>query len=732
VNVSISSSNTILSIDETAFDLQKRPMDSTFIDSNDFENSFINETGTNHLQYAHELPTGNMPTFQGPLLALAAKYNLSIDSVMGAGDLMQQAQVVKQRFFGEVLLSVMSKLEGKSTEKMPVSVSLSHTRLIANFGIAISLSILLLILAIALISLLYLTRLVRRPLQLKHDPSTATSAALAIQGTETSHYFEGLDRAQITQIETVLNSHTFFMRDGKLLRADDTEVKTPALTQPSTTNKRRSNKWQFLSRLRPGKAGGENEDWRPQSLHRWMGALLILFLAFIIAILIAMYSISRGTGLHDLALVYQGDIRIGNHSMISLAPYSIIPTLIGVLVKLWWSTIDDTFRRLSPFISMLRRPQKLSDGAALSYVTSPILWITAVAFKRGHWLLVVVTFGAFTTEVLQVTLSALWTRSIGPLTHNIALRQNFEIRTTGHIFPGFISTSEIGYDEAYPGVTAYLYGGKGYQTSWIFSALAQLAYNSTPPAWSKDGWGFPPVDLSSVTQSLVASQNSSLTDGISVSLGSASNATFTSPALTGRIQCTPINNSSRWVVRRDLTNTTQWNITANPTDLLTGYELTSSVRIKAFQNSTSQSPPASVAIGQWLHYGYTSDNGNLIYEPQAHSNFTILWINASYPILYFDNNAVEAGDTGQLVRQSHFIFADMPQVQALNCVPIFEITNANVTVGVYDGTVMHYDLLDNPRNATEAWNDAFGIHYSNETAYIDHSPGNINYNNTVR
>jgi hypothetical protein len=67
----------------------------------------------------------------------------------------------------------------------------------------------------------------------------------------------------------------------------------------------------------------------------------------------------------------------------------------------------------------------------------------------------------------------------------------------------------------------------------------------------------------------------------------------------------------------------------------------------------------------------------------------------------------------------------MPHVQALNCVPIFEITNAKVTV-------MHYNLLDNPKNATEAWNDALGIHYSNETAYIDHSPGNIDYNNTVR
>ncbi|KAF2799724.1 hypothetical protein K505DRAFT_356316 [Melanomma pulvis-pyrius CBS 109.77] len=101
------------------------------------------------------------------------------------------------------------------------------------------------------------------------------------------------------------------------------------------------------------------------------------------------------------------------------------------------------------------------------------------------------------------------------------------------------------------------------------------------------------------------------------------------------------------------------------------------------------------------------------------SNFTVLWINASFPRWYADIS------TGP----SRLIFPDKPQVAALNCMTILETVNASVTVSINDGSVQAYKLLDQPKNATEAW-IGFDSHWANETEYRNR-PGSPQYNNTV-
>lgn len=177
---------------------------------------------------------------------------------------------------------------------------------------------------------------------------------------------------------------------------------------------------------------------------------------------------------------------------------------------------------------------------------------------------------------------------------------------------------------------------------------------------------------------------------------------------------------SRWVLEADLTNSTIWNLKANPTDIQLGYELSDYVRFDGLpQPGPGQEKPASVSVGAWLHYDYNCYLYNE-YDNAAPINFTVLWVNGGYPEPYKDVSG-----------EMHFIFTETPQVQALNCMPIFEKTNAQITVNVNDGTIEDYEFLDALRVASEAWDDNFGVHIANITAY-NQTGGIKGFDNTVR
>lgn len=79
---------------------------------------------------------------------------------------------------------------------------------------------------------------------------------------------------------------------------------------------------------------------------------------------------SKETGKYQAALVYQNGALFGDHRF-SIAPYSIVPTLIAVILKLCWATLDSTVRRLAPFLQMLKRPQK-APHSMVSYLSTSI------------------------------------------------------------------------------------------------------------------------------------------------------------------------------------------------------------------------------------------------------------------------------------------------------------------------------------------------------------------------
>ena len=124
-------------------------------------------------------------------------------------------------------------------------------------------------------------------------------------------------------------------------------------------------------------------------------------MATLICGIIALFAISKESLLYESFFIYQKNVSIGKGVTADIAPYAIIPTLLAVIVKLWWGGLDSTFRRLQPFIAMTRHPVRVSEGFTLSYANMFMLWASWKARKHRHWLLALITLGAFLTEVCK-------------------------------------------------------------------------------------------------------------------------------------------------------------------------------------------------------------------------------------------------------------------------------------------------------------------------------------------
>lgn len=102
-----------------------------------------------------------------------------------------------------------------------------------------------------------------------------------------------------------------------------------------------------------------------------------------------------------------------------------------------------------------------------------------------------------------------------------------------------------------------------------------------------------------------------------------------------------------------------------------------------------------------------------MYNPSNPQNFTVLWIHAGPPYLFYN----ETSDVVEDWEVPRLIFKDKPQVEALNCEPIFETSKARIIVNADNGRVQNYKLLESPKPVADAWSDAFTSHFSNESEY---------------
>lgn len=346
-------------------------------------------------------------------------------------------------------------------------------------------------------------------------------------------------------------------------------------------------------------------------------------------------------------------------------------------------------------------------------------------------------------------MSALFDRGPGNVTEAITFNRTLEVRDIPFIF----DTSQSFYPDAsddYAGtVLAGLY--TNLSSHWMYTAAIQLTLNGSEPSWSKAGWSFVPVELNDLDRINLPNNLDTSDESLG---GPTKNISLTTPAVRGRIECDEyptqtLTNLSVWLTSTDLRNHTIWNASTIPNDLEGGYQLgavysklpsailpiTSSENISTCPNCTTVFVnPAEIvccgngsssALDSSIAIGYWSPNTN----PAAWTvrnwqrNFTAKWIHGD-AVTGIKRNEDQNG-----YYDAHLLFPGVPSVTMMNCKPIVESAEAEITVNPANGEIQTFSITSQPIELTEAFSDNFLPH--NETRF-SRETGLIYYNVTLR
>lgn len=363
-------------------------------------------------------------------------------------------------------------------------------------------------------------------------------------------------------------------------------------------------------------------------------------------------------------------------------------------------------------------------------------------------------------------MSALFDRAPGIVVKPIDLTRSIEIRDIPFVFPTEQALYPHMSNDYSANVVADLY--RNLSTYWMYTAAIQLTLNGPEPAWSRDGWSFVPVKLDDIHSVVLPNDLGASKQMVD---GSHANVSFTTPALRGRIECSQyptdvLANTSNWLLPRDLTNHTYWDSSTIPRDergnyLEGGYELgalptwtrheesgylyplnssqqsssgdmggcpgctttfVNPSRIICCGNGSSNAWDPNVAVGYW------SPNTNLsTWTPREwHQNFTAKWFygNAVTGVTNIDRNPYSSStiNTG-------ILFPEPPSVSLLNCRPLVESAEADITVNAANGDIQSFNIITEPKERSEAFADNFLPHNKTQIRWRENK---FVYNVTLR
>ena len=289
------------------------------------------------------------------------------------------------------------------------------------------------------------------------------------------------------------------------------------------------------------------------------------------------------------------------------------------------------------------------------------------------------------------------------------------------------------------------------ETNWMYTAMIQTILDGPEPSWSKDGWSFAPIDLTELQNNLIFKRRHLKSPN-----QLAPNITVNTPAIRGRIECTVIEeakDTSLWLTTINQDNITSiaksWNSTMEtvldtrigtldptiapflgiignetyhvPTMTMfnatvrtrftaKGLDLRCCANISDAAKSYKQSEP--VVLAYWTENWerrkpppITSDLFRAD-SPRPTGNFTVKWIRG--PAGFAPSSNYSSG--------GNLYFTEVPAIQAMNCVPIIETSEAEVMINSHNGNVQTYRILQEPVSEDAAWTDA--CVYRNDSALL--------------
>lgn len=267
---------------------------------------------------------------------------------------------------------------------------------------------------------------------------------------------------------------------------------------------------------------------------------------------------------------------------------------------------------------------------------------------------------------------------------------------------------------------------------WMYNALDEMVLGSPPPDWTADGWSFTPINLNLLPA--VSKKQREKRPGDQKSdatlLSSLSNVTLETTAMRARLQCekVPIEGDS-WMGDEIQAivqgfNSTIKNISATSLNLTEGkllpkilfenttYETSTfatPLRVLCCSNETEDSPSAVAYWSfaddkKWWSRQNDQWTGVVPNGTDWPSRFSIKWIaglSTTTTTTVYTNN--------QPTVWTPLVFKEVPAIQALDCKPVIEKVQAQVTVARSSAEVLEYKLLGEPQPRTDVWDLAFDI-----------------------
>ncbi|CAO2652775.1 Nn.00g021860.m01.CDS01 [Neocucurbitaria sp. VM-36] len=647
-----------------------------------------------------------IPSFSGLGPLLGALYSFNMSAMLNDTELAAQAARVKGRFFTESLREALTISEAVQSETINGETTVIQERVVVLTEIGITLAVLLLVSFLLLTVVYWSSRLSQRPLNLRTDPSSTVglSMLLSPQVTSTS-VFKHMNRAPSSSFHSVLRTETFYTLNGSLHESNSMHQSS---TAAGNTNKK------------------STRNWRPLVLRLRMLSVLGIFLILVLVAVLTLSAFSAKSRLSQLAFIYEADVSKLGLSFSTFAPISIAPTLVSIIIALWWDQLDMTFRILQPYISMSRQPTPIARGAGLTYRSKTWIGAAVKAARNRHFVLFTIAIGSVLCQILTVSMSALFERRADNVEQQMNLNTTLTMRRGPVITEIEAASADV---DTRPlrhvwNVLDELYLDP--PKNWLAGAAIQISLNGSQLPWTYNDWSFVPYDFSNVSS---PTSNNNI-EGVILH---SSNITVKTSGIRARLECSPIEdiaNISSWLAHPDedkfdgtfnfegfedlgpkdfyWLNRTMFDHTSSNTSVFANTN-----EIQCCSNGTNNDPQTA-AIGYWSPTD-TQDFPHV--DKQWPISFVTKWI-AGKPIrLYEDNYDPTVTDRPW---ENLLLFLEAPSLQAANCEPIIEVAEAKVTVDKTTAVVLSYELDGPVKSSNEAWSEIFTIHdLSKSTQHYD-------------
>lgn len=462
---------------------------------------------------------------------------------------------------------------------------------------------------------------------------------------------------------------------------------------------------------------------------------LALFLIFVLVAVLVLNAFSARSQLSQLAFIYEADVSKLHLSFPTFAPISIAPTVISVIIGLWWDQLDSTFRILQPFISMSRGPTPIGAGAGLTYRSKSWAGAAVKAGRNKHWVLFFIALGSCLAQVLTISMSALFERETRNVNQQVYIPRSLEMRQVPLI-------TEVNFtnDASTPNPNFLVLNNLYLDSSknWLYGAGIQHSYNGSQLPWTMDGWSFLPVDLSSITNDIStrSSSNAPANDKTVVS----GNVTISTSAIRARLDCTAIDeiaNVSSWITPTPLSNKDElypedeW-AQINETGKVNSYRLRQRIFVGTDSQTTiisrmkeatccsngTRVDPQRAIMGYWSPV-YPANSAPSKYDFPYDSQSWPLSITTKWLI----GTAFNLTQGTSTLRKLYF--SEIPRLQAARCDPIIETVEATVTLDKDTSNVLSYKIEGIATAADMAWRDVFTQHESNPKMRLNTSSSQL-------